>query len=288
VSFLTAALGRLSRPAPLDYPLARLLDERVLVTGAEGSIGVELVRVLRAAGVDVIASDLSPHENTVDVRWADTTIGAVKRIAPSVILHLAGEKHAPDGEVDPLAVLLVNADGTANVMSAARQCGARVVTVSTCKACDPETAYGASKLLAERVTLAAGGTVARLYNVVETQGNVFDLWAQVPADDPLPVSVCGRFFISLAEAVSLILHAAVLNPGRYTFNPGERRMMTWVATDVHPGRDIVIIPPRRGDRVVEPRHAQCEWIVSGPGGIDSVHSAHDATPVLDSAAWVAA
>ena len=154
----------------LTRPLSLLTGERVLVTGAAGSIGTEVVRVLRDAGGSPRATDV----DQLDVRLRSSVQRVFGLYRPTVVFHLAGAKHAPEGERDPQSVLEVNAVGTENVITAATVVGARVVTASTCKACDPETAYGASKLLAERLTLAAGGNVARFYNVVETAGNVFD------------------------------------------------------------------------------------------------------------------
>lgn len=280
--FVALALGRAERPAPVDEPLARLLGERALVTGADGSLGVLLVETLRAADVVVVATDRA----TLDVRWPETTWGTLGQAAPTVVLHLAGEKHAPDGELDPQAVCMVNAVGTLNIVNAAKWFGARVVTVSTCKACDPETAYGFSKALAERITLTAGGSVARLYNVVETSGNVFELWADVPQDRPLPVAAeCRRYFISAAEAVSLILCAAVLPAGRYGFDPGPDRNMLAVAADCYPGRPLALIPPRRGDRIDEPRIAASERLLDAtPYGIQQIVSAHDAIATREAVA----
>lgn len=278
-SDLARILGRLERPAPLGPPIARLRGDRVLVTGADGSIGSAIERTLRAAGVDVIATDLAPHERALDVRSPEATLRVLRDVAPSVVLHLAGEKHAPDGELDPQGVCQVNSVGTLNVVNAATQVGARVVTVSTCKACDPETAYGFSKALAERITLAAGGSVARLYNVVETVGNVFELWAATPADQPLRVMPCERYFVSLAEAVSLIVWTAVLPAGRYMVDPGMARSIPRVAADLHPNRDRVFVDPRRGDRIVEPRYARSEAAEKLEHGLVRVSSVHE-TAVL--------
>ena len=119
-----------------------------------------------------------------------------------------------------MSALEVNVLGTRNVLAHAPE-GSHVVTASTCKACEPETAYGASKLVAERVTLNAGGSVARFYNVVESSGNVFEIWSELDPSEPLEVTPCRRYFISLAEAVSLVVWTAILPPARYGFDPGQ-------------------------------------------------------------------
>ncbi len=138
--------------------------------------------------------------------------------------------------------------GTQNVLS--RWPNARVILASTCKACDPETAYGSSKLIAERMVLNAGGSVARFHNVIETRGNVFEHWDSL--EGPLPVTPCRRYFIHLEDAVRLLQTVAVLPPGRYMIDPGEQRWMHDIASQFYPDAEQVPMEPRRGDRIREP------------------------------------
>jgi FlaA1/EpsC-like NDP-sugar epimerase len=263
---LERILGRSERPLPLDEPLARLAGQRILITGANGSIGSALLGLVDAIGTDV---------DTLDVRNEAAVAAALAEVNPEVVFHMAAAKSAPEGERDPMSALEINVIGTRNVLAHA-PAGSRVVTASTCKACEPETAYGASKLVAERVTLNAGGAVSRFYNVVESSGNVFEIWEQVPESEPLLVTPCRRYFISLAEAVSLVLWTAVMPPARYGFDPGKPREMRDVAGDLYPGRAIHSVPPRRGDRIAEPlaaRHEQVEG--SAVHGLLRIVGAHD-------------
>ena len=258
-SRLERILGRPERPLPLDEPLAQLAGKRVLITGAEGSIGSAAARLLDGVA-ETVATDKHSGDPALDVRVESDVAAVLAEAQPEVILHMAAAKSAPDGERDPMSALEVNVLGTRNVLAHAPD-GCHVVTASTCKSCEPETAYGASKLVAERVTLNAGGSVARFYNVVESSGNVFEIWDALPPDEPLLVTPCRRYFISLAEAVSLVLWTAILPPARYGFDPGKPREMRDVASDLYPGRQIRSVPPRRGDRIVEPlaaRHEQVE------------------------------
>jgi FlaA1/EpsC-like NDP-sugar epimerase len=270
---LERVLGRAPRPLGLDEPLHKLARERVLVTGAAGSIGVEIAHVLEPTGCPLLATDV----DTLDVRDARAVMRAFRSFRPTVVYHLAGAKHAPEGEIDPLTVMEVNAQGTANLVAAGATMGAKIVTASTCKSCDPETAYGASKLIAERMTLQAGGNVARFYNVVETAGNVFEIWSEIPASQPLPVTPCHRFFITLAEARALVLRSGTVGHGRYTLDPGEARWMPDVAAALYPERELVTRPPRRGDRDDEPRKARCETITPVIASLERVSGPHDAT-----------
>src|SRR4051812_27528983 len=238
----------------MAVPLGWLAGKRVLVTGAAGSIGFSLAGFL-SHDTTLWATDIGE----LDVTAGGDVLLAFESFRPEIVFHLAGAKHAPAGEEDPWHVLQVNAVGTQNVLAAAEMTGtARVITASTCKACNPETAYGASKLIAERMTLNAAHAVARFYNVIETQGNVFDIWHQIPRDKPIPWTDCERYFITLREAVGTILWSAILPPARYTVEPGVKRRMGDVAAAAYPNRLLEEIPPRRGDRYMEPMRGSSE------------------------------
>jgi FlaA1/EpsC-like NDP-sugar epimerase len=266
LSRLERILGRPERPLPLDEPLETLAGKRILVTGAKGSIGSALLE-----HVDAVATDL----DSLDVRDEDAVRAMLSSENPEIIVHLAAAKSAPEGERDPMSALEINVLGTRNVLAHAPS-GCHVVTASTCKSCEPETAYGASKLVAERVTLNAGGSVARFYNVVESSGNVFEIWDRLASDEPLLVTPCRRYFISLAEAVSLVLWTAILPPARYGFDPGSAREMRDVAADLYPDRVLRSVPPRRGDRLVEPLAARHEHVEnSAVAGLLRIVGAHD-------------
>jgi FlaA1/EpsC-like NDP-sugar epimerase len=253
--------------------------DRILVTGGHGSIGAALVARIMADAAEAdgpIAVVVRPSEKAMDVRDRRIVDAVFDSFAPTLVYHLAGAKHAPEGELDPAHVLDVNANGTRNILASAQRVAARVVTASTCKACDPETAYGASKLLAERMTLAAGGSVARFYNVPESCENVFATWAALPEHEPIPVTDCTRFFVSIDRAVELLLACGNgLGPGRYTTHPGSSRWMLEVARELYPDRDIVRISRRRGDRQHEPRHAACEHLIPLGGQLERIVSPHD-------------
>jgi FlaA1/EpsC-like NDP-sugar epimerase len=268
---------------PLEQ-VAELSGNRVLVTGASGSIGAALLAALRRVNIGYLATDL-PGTGVLgmDVRDYDSVRENLDAYEPGLVFHLAAAKHAPEGEDDPWEVCETNVRGTRTVLNAAAQFGwPRVVLASTCKACDPETAYGASKLIAERMTLNAGGSVARFYNVRESSGNVFRIWEALPDGEPLPVTPCSRYFISIDDAVELLLWAAVLGPGRFSVVPGEPEPMLLAAHRFAPGRAIRPIPPRRGDRIAEPllggRETTLGPYAGGASRIVQVVSPHDVVP----------
>lgn len=273
-----AALGRPEHNIPIAEPLERLERERILITGAEGSIGTALGDTLACVNPAMLETDICGDACRMDVRSREQTRHVIARFKPTVIFHLAGAKHAPHGEDDPFAVCDTNVWGTKNVLNA--WLPAKVVLASTCKAANPETAYGASKLIAERAVLNRGGSVARFYNVVESSGNVFQLWRGLPETEPLDVAPCVRYFITLREAVALLLWTAVLPQGRFAVDPVQARSMRSVATALYPGRAIQWIYPRRGDRREEPLAARHEDVGPVEGGLPllQIVSPHDPVP----------
>jgi FlaA1/EpsC-like NDP-sugar epimerase len=215
----------------------------------------------------------------MDVRDSATVADVVAESKPDVIFHLAGAKHAPVGETEPLETLFTNSLGTANIINAAN--GARVVLASTCKAINPETAYGASKLLAERMTLNYGnGAVARFHNVVETQGNVFDFWENdwggtaTSHYGTYPVTDCWRYFITKDEALTLLLYAAVNHRGLYSFYAGKPQSMWTIASRLYGETNLNLIPRRRGDRGTEPFAHEEETAVLCDGPIRRLRGPH--------------
>lgn len=246
---------------------------RFFITGVYGSIGSALASGLLAEGHDVLGYDVEcdPADDIRDFMRLDKVIG---RWAPDVIFHLAGAKHAGSGETAPEETVDINVTGTGNVLAAARK-GTRVVTASTCKAADPETVYGATKLIAERLTLNADQVVARFYNVRETSGNVFEIWGKLSAYEPLPVTNCRRYFITVADAVKLMRYCATAEPGLYTVDPGPIRWMPDEAAGY--ARGTKVIEPRRGDRLNEPRKAHCERLQAIGGGIERILGPNDQT-----------
>ncbi len=243
------------------------------VTGSAGSVGTALTKTLKAQGSTVTGYDIVTGEDILNRRLLRSSI---RRVQPDVIFHLAGAKHAPEGESDPFQTTRINVVGTHNVLECAPE-GSRVVLASTCKAANAETAYGASKLIAERMVLNAGHSVARFYNVRKSSGNVFEIWAGMKP--PLPATSCRRYFITMSQGVSLLLRAAESSAGRYTVDPGESRCMIDEAATLVGRENVQIVPPRRGDRLVEPRAGNAESLVPigapGVGALEQIYSRHD-------------
>jgi FlaA1/EpsC-like NDP-sugar epimerase len=233
----------LSRPnITLDDSHVRrqLAAKTVLITGAGGSIGSELsfqVAAYRPARVILLDSC---EENAYNVdqdlksRHRDVVIHTVvgnlldagfmdlllRRYPIDYIYHAAAYKHVHLMEWNPLAALKNNVLGTALLASLAERHGVRqFVMISTDKAVNPKGIMGVSKRLAERVVLERNrsGTlfnVVRFGNVLGSSGSVIPLF-QKQIRDGGPVTVTDpearRFFMSIPEAVQLVLQASTLN-----------------------------------------------------------------------------
>jgi FlaA1/EpsC-like NDP-sugar epimerase len=274
-------LGRNSEPLINIADLRVIVKSRILITGSKGSLGNELVRILEELKAIFLATDI----DDCDVTNLEILRGTIQYFEPDLIVHLAADKHAPSGEVDPKKTFSINAIGTNNVIvaknSVKSKVKSRIVLASTCKACDPETVYGASKLIAERLILNDGNTIARFYNVVETEGNVFEIWNRLQASESIPVAPCYRYFISKDEAISLLIRTMALslsNPlsfGRYTINPGPPVYIPDLAKRLYSNRKLTDIPPRRGDRISEPLLAAAEKYQEVDGKLWKIESPYD-------------
>ena len=242
----------LGRPqAVLDRPsMSRMIaGRRVLVTGAGGTIGAELSRQIAALApsqlilldnsefalyaIDIEIRERYPGLRRVsllrDVRdrvQIDEVLAAER---PEIIFHAAALKHLPMVEANPVEGVLTNIAGSRNVAEAARAFGVEtVVMISTDKAVNPTSVMGASKRVAESFCQAldlhearrrADGTryvTVRFGNVLGSTGSVVPLFArQLASGGPLTVTHpdVTRFFMTVREAVELVLQAAALAPG---------------------------------------------------------------------------
>jgi FlaA1/EpsC-like NDP-sugar epimerase len=248
-------------------------DSRVIVTGSAGFVGWRVCSQLRDRGCDVIECD----------RDEDVLSWVAPPVADAVI-HLAANKYATQAEANPYEVCRFNIDATA----AAIRLG-RVILASTCKAADPITCYGASKLICERMVLNAGGTVVRLVNVLGSTGSVVNIWAALPEEEPLPVTDCVRMFLEPEDAARLLVDALDLPPGRYA--PAHVPVLTMdeLAAMLHPSRAIVEMPLRVGDRPEERLLNEYEqrYAASAPGFVQILDRWEQDADVRDPYDWPA-
>lgn len=222
-------------------------DRTVLVTGAGGSIGSELCRQIAAAGprslllldksensLFYIHRELREHFATINLKPLLIDIvrdGVIHDVLqserPETIFHAAAHKHVGLLELHPHEAIRNNVLGTRNLSLAALECGAeRLVNISTDKAVNPFSYMGLSKKLTEFCIQELSRRHStrfmnvRFGNVAGSAGSVLRLFKdQIQKGEPLRVTDprATRYFMSIPEAVYLILRAAIQGEGGETF-----------------------------------------------------------------------
>lgn len=249
---LEKVLGRKEYESLINYHnKINLKDKKILITGANGSIGTALCALLKSINAKFLSTDIEGEHEYLDVTNFNDVLCWMNKYKPDYVVNLAGLKYAPRGEHETWKSLSVNTIGTKYILDCADE-KCKVILTSTCKSCNPEIVYGATKLIAERMVLNKKGSVARFYNVVETQGNVFEIWDKVSEEQPLKVAEeCNRYFISISEAIGLILFAIDNESGRYCVNLKSMRNMKDIVDALYPNRKKEKVNRRRGDRLDE-------------------------------------
>lgn len=232
------------KPISLDAaPIRELIaGRRVLVTGAGGSIGSELCRQLMAFGCAHLSmvdhsefllfeidrelargrTEAGRRAILANVRDTDRIAEVVRNERPDIIFHAAALKHVALVENNPAEGVLTNVLGTWNVIQAAVAHGAaQFVLISTDKAVAPTNVMGATKRIAESLLDLAPQsgtrmTAVRFGNVLGSAGSVVPIFRdQIARGGPVTVTHpdVNRFFMTIPEAVQLVLHSAAIGTG---------------------------------------------------------------------------
>ncbi len=246
-------LGREPWGRDLSELAPSLRAKRILITGAGGSLGAALARVLLTLGPASVVL-LEYHENTfVELRQ---TLGDLpgaevfrfvlgdardeRRVStlladstPDIVFHLAAYKHVPVAEEFPGEFVLANVLGTWRLALAAQKSGVgRLVYPSTDKAVNPTSFYGATKRVIEMMlqALAAGAQRAsdtafntvRLVNVLGANGGVIQTFTrQIRAGEPVTIThpQMARYWMGMEESLFLLLYAACAEGTGHIFSP---------------------------------------------------------------------
>ncbi|HXB41088.1 MAG TPA: nucleoside-diphosphate sugar epimerase/dehydratase [Bacteroidia bacterium] len=287
-------------PIKLDVTLIeqQLKNKIILVTGAAGSIGSELVwQILHFHPEKIILLDNSEsplHETELelsdkfppskfevvmgDVRNTERMQNVFRTFKPQVVYHAAAYKHVPMMENNPSESILTNVLGTKVVAELAVEHKVeKFVLISTDKAVNPTNVMGASKRIAEIFTQALGKQTqtkfitTRFGNVLGSNGSVIPRFKkQIEQGGPVTVTHpdITRYFMTIAEACQLVLEAGCMGKGGeiFVFDMGKQVKISELAkkmiklSGLTEGRDIQIIYTglRPGEKLYEELLADAE------------------------------
>lgn len=270
---------------------ALIHNKRILITGGGGSIGSELCRqILRCQPAQLIL--VGHGENSIfeiynelqlqrsnthiipliaDTRFPNRISAIFQQYQPQIVFHAAAHKHVPLMEKNPTEAITNNVSGTRNLLNASLQAQVEhFVMISTDKAVNPTSIMGASKRAAELLVHQAAQTSGRPYvavrfgNVLGSRGSVILTFKkQIAAGGPVTITHpdVTRFFMTIPEAVQLVLQAAVLGHGGEIFvlDMGQPIKIADLARDLielsglKVGQDIDIVTTglRPGEKLYE-------------------------------------
>jgi lipopolysaccharide/colanic/teichoic acid biosynthesis glycosyltransferase/nucleoside-diphosphate-sugar epimerase len=275
--------------------------KRILVTGAGGSIGSELVRQLICLGPSRIAY-LDKDENSIyeleqeldlrkfpvatepeiaDIRDVGRLRAIFSEVRPQVIFHAAAHKHVPLMEKHPCEAVLNNVGGTQKMLAVAAEFEVeQFVFISSDKAVNPGSVMGATKRIGELLLQTSGkghgirSTCVRFGNVLGSRGSVLPLFRkQIARGGPVTVTHprAERYFMTIEEAVELILCAGTLaqNGEIFVLDMGRPRNILELAegmislSGLEPGKDIetTFTGLRPGEKLSEELTASSETLL---------------------------
>ncbi len=211
-----------------------LRNKVVLITGGAGSIGSEIAKtILKYPVKSVRILDINEHalfklKRTINDNRLKFLLGDIlnkDRVEMAmnyadIVINAAAIKNIEISEFNPIETIDVNINGVVNlIQTSLRTKPKKFLNISTDKVADASTLYGTTKQLGERLTSWAGAHIqstkfasVRLGNVMETRGNVFEIWKE-EAENNLPLSITDpkmeRYYFHVNEAVDFILNCIV-------------------------------------------------------------------------------
>ncbi|MTJ28976.1 nucleoside-diphosphate sugar epimerase/dehydratase [Aphanizomenon sp. UHCC 0183] len=230
----------------------------------------QLIQILKNNGKSVINIP-QIYTFIADIRVPSRLEHAFERFKPDVIFHAAAHKHVPLMELNPAEAITNNVIGTRNLLQVALQYNVEhFVMISTDKAVNPTNVMGASKRVAEMLVLQAAKRSGKSYvavrfgNVLGSRGSVVPTFQkQILAGGPITVThpdIC-RYFMTIPEAVQLVLQASVLGRGGEVLmlNMGEpvkivdlaKELIHLSGYEANKDIDIVFTGLRPGEKLFE-------------------------------------
>ena len=261
--------------------MSQLDGASVLITGGTGSLGKSLVEYFlnqtKVRRIVVLSRDelkqqhlRMEFQDDSRLRWflGDVRdLGRLKRAFHGVdyVIHAAALKQVDTGEYNPMEFIKTNVLGSQNVIDAAIDAGVkRVVALSTDKASSPINLYGATKLTADKIFIAANNfsfaygttfSVVRYGNVMGSRGSVIPFFREIAAQGkPLPITDLRmtRFWISIESAVKFVIDSLEMMTGGELYVPRIPSMkIVDLANAVAPGAKLEEIGMRPGEKLHE-------------------------------------
>jgi FlaA1/EpsC-like NDP-sugar epimerase len=313
-------LGRQQVRLDEAHVAASIAGRSVLVTGAAGSIGSELCRQVARFGpgclvaFDQAESDLFRIENELrerypelelvtalgNIRESDRLSEVMRKHAVESIFHAAAYKHVPMMESHVLEAVCNNVLGTWNLVRAARGHNVRnLLMISSDKAVNPSCVMGATKRVCERIVSAHwpgnGQTKCvsvRFGNVLGSNGSVVPVFqAQIASGGPIKVTHpdARRFFMTISEAVSLVIQASTKSEGSEIFvlDMGEPVRIVDLAENMirlagkvpYEDIDIQFTGLRPGEKLMEEIRGKSERLI--PTSMEKMHAIQEQPLVWD-------
>jgi len=260
-----------------------LNNTTVLITGGTGSFGKQFIKTIltqypKVKKIIIYSRDeLKQSELKLkysfdkypqlrffigDVRDGDRIKRAFEGV--DVVIHAAAIKQVDTAEYNPTECIRTNIDGAENVIHAALDCGVKhVVALSTDKACAPINLYGATKLVSDKLFIAANNisgskdikfSVVRYGNVMGSRGSVIPFFMEKKKDGVLPIThnEMTRFNISLQDGVDMVMYALNNHLGGEIFIPKipSYRILD-IAKAIAPECETNIVGIRPGEKLHE-------------------------------------
>jgi UDP-N-acetylglucosamine 4,6-dehydratase len=261
--------------------MSQLDNSSVLITGGTGSLGKALIEYFmentKVRRIAIYSRDeLKQHNLRNEIgederlRWFIGDIRDLERLKRALhgvdfVIHAAALKQVDTGEYNPMEFIKTNVLGSQNVIDASIEAGIKkVVALSTDKASSPINLYGATKLTADKLFVAANNyshsygttfSVVRYGNVMGSRGSVIPFWKSLAdAGQPLPITDLRmtRFWISIEQAVQFVMDSLEIMNGGELYVPRIPSMrIVDLASAVAPAAKLEEVGMRPGEKLHE-------------------------------------